>query len=89
MDWESVVLKAKAHTEAYFDGLCLDCMDRSKTHGNYAGSEYWKVNSSVGARWDTRCRIRHNQSTWYVSWMGRTDVRERIMRGPDGYEEEV
>ncbi|KAF2833389.1 hypothetical protein CC86DRAFT_461771 [Ophiobolus disseminans] len=30
MDWESVVLKAKANTEHYFNGLCLDCMDRSK-----------------------------------------------------------
>jgi hypothetical protein len=30
LDWESTVLKAKSNTEGYFNGLCLDCMDRSK-----------------------------------------------------------
>ncbi|KAF1922049.1 hypothetical protein BDU57DRAFT_584981 [Ampelomyces quisqualis] len=70
MEWEVVVLKAKSNTEKYFDGLCLDCMDR------------------MDGRWDTNCRIKHNQSTWYVSWLGKPNVREKIMRGPDGYDEE-
>jgi hypothetical protein len=87
MEWEVVVLKAKANTEAYFDGLCLDCMDRSKPQGKDVDDEYWRHNASVDGRWDTRCRVRHNQSTWYVSWLGRPDIREKIMRGPDGYEE--
>jgi hypothetical protein len=85
LDWESTVLKAKSNTEGYFNGLCLDCMDRSKPHGKTPDDEYWKHNGSVGGRWDTRCRINHNQSTWYVSWLGRPDLREKIMRGQDGY----
>jgi len=48
MDWESTVLKAKANTENYFNGLCLDCMDRSKPHGKNLDDEYWKHNESVG-----------------------------------------
>jgi hypothetical protein len=87
MDWVTVVLKAKANTEKYFDGLCLDCMDRSKQKGKNLDDEYWGHNESVDGRWDTRCRFRHNRSTWYVSWLGHPDIREKMMRGPGGYEE--
>jgi hypothetical protein len=45
------------------------------------------INEGVGGRYDTRCKIKHNQSTWYISWLGRPDIREKIMR-PDSYEEE-
>jgi hypothetical protein len=82
MEWDSVVLKAKANTEKYFDGLCLNCMDHSKPKGKNL-DEYWAHNANIDGRWDSR-RIMHNQSTWYVSWLGRPDVREKIMRGPDG-----
>ena len=84
-DWHSIVLKAKAYSESYFNGVCLDCMDRSKPKGKTLDDEYWQHNTNVEGRWDTRCRFMHNQSTWYVSWLGRPDVREKIMRGPDGY----
>jgi hypothetical protein len=47
--------------------------------------EYEKQNQSVGGRWDTKCRIKHGQPTWYISWLGRPDIREKILRGPDGY----
>lgn len=84
-DWHSVVLKAKTISESYFDGVCLDCMDHSKPNVKTLDDEYWQHNTNVDGRWDTRCRFKHNQSTWYVSWLGRPDVREKIMRGPDGY----
>lgn len=89
LEWESVVLKAKTNTVSYFDGLCLDCMDRSKPKGKNLDDKYWTHNSSVGGRWDSRCRFKHNQSTWYVSWLGRPDIREKILRGPDGYHAEA
>ncbi|KAF2845779.1 hypothetical protein T440DRAFT_543464 [Plenodomus tracheiphilus IPT5] len=88
LDWESVVLKAKANTENYFDGLCLDCMNRSKPKNKSPDDEYCEHNRSVDGRWDKYCRFRHNQSTCYVSWLGRPDVREKILRGPDGYRAE-
>jgi hypothetical protein len=81
---------AKSNTENYFDSLYLDCMDRSKPQGKDLDGEYCKHGTNGNGRWNTRCRIKHNQSTWYVSWLGRPDDREKIMRGPDGvrYEEE-
>jgi hypothetical protein len=89
MDWETVVLKAKANTEGYFDGLCLDCMDRSKTPSKFTDAEYWDENKCVGRKFDTKCSINHNQPSWYVSWQGRADVREKIMRGQDMYAQEA
>jgi hypothetical protein len=47
--------------------------------------EYEKRNQSVGGHWDTKCRIKHGQPTWYISWLGRPDVHEKILRDSDGY----
>ncbi|KAF2127412.1 hypothetical protein P153DRAFT_345064 [Dothidotthia symphoricarpi CBS 119687] len=85
IDWETIVLKAQSNTDGYFNGMCLDCMDRSKPKGEDLDDEYEKHNESVGGRWDTRCRIKHGQPTWYISWLGRPDTREKILRGPEGY----
>jgi hypothetical protein len=79
-----VRLAAQA-TEAYFDGLCLDCMKHSKPRGRDLDAEYWKHNESKGGRWDTGCRISYNQSTWYVSWLGRDDMRQKLLKGTAGY----
>ncbi|KAH7094428.1 hypothetical protein FB567DRAFT_3267 [Paraphoma chrysanthemicola] len=83
-DWETIVLRAQSNTNGYFNGICLDCQDRSKPRGDSIDDEYEKHNSSEGGRWDTRCRIKHGQPTWYISWLGRPDIREKILR-PDGY----
>jgi hypothetical protein len=81
-----LVRMAVQATEAYFDGLCLDCMTRSKhPKGRDLDAEYWKHNESKGGRWDTDCRITHNQSTWYVSWLGRDDTRQKLLKGTAGY----
>ncbi|KAK1908646.1 hypothetical protein P3342_009497 [Pyrenophora teres f. teres] len=60
-------------------------MNRSKPRGETLDNEYEDDNKSVDGRWDTKCRIKHGQPTWYVSWLGRPDIREKILRGPDGY----
>jgi hypothetical protein len=88
IDWESIVRAAKSHTENYFDGMCLECMDRSKPQSENLDDENWKHNTDVNGRWDTRCRIKHNQSTWYVFWLGRPHGREKILRGSDVVEED-
>ncbi|KAF1960219.1 hypothetical protein CC80DRAFT_438829 [Byssothecium circinans] len=84
VDWLYVVRKTVSATEAYFDGLCLDCMDRSKPKGKDLDAEYWEHNSSYNGRWDRRCRVKHNQSTWYVSWLGRDDTRQKLLKGDSG-----
>jgi hypothetical protein len=40
IDWETVVLKAQSNTLGYFNGMCLDCMDRSNPRGKDLDDEY-------------------------------------------------
>ena len=75
-------------TQGYFDGLCLDCMDRSKPKGKDLDDEYWRINANANKRWDSRCRVHHGQPTWYVSWIGRDDVRQKLLKGAHGYHDD-
>ncbi|KAF2441643.1 hypothetical protein P171DRAFT_456641 [Karstenula rhodostoma CBS 690.94] len=88
IDWVYVVQMTRQAAQGYFDGLCLDCMDRSKPKGKDLDDEYWRINSSVKNRWDSRCRVPHKQATWYVSWLGRDDIRQKLLRGANVNEEE-
>jgi hypothetical protein len=60
-------------------------MDRSKPCGKDLDDDYEKHSQAIGGRWDTQCRIKHGQPTWYISWLGPPDIREKVLRGPDGY----
>ena len=80
IDWVYVVQMTRQAALVYFDGLCLDCMDRSDPKGKILNGEYLKNNSSVKNRWDTRCRVSHKQATWYLSWLGRDDIRQRLLK---------
>jgi hypothetical protein len=50
-----------------FHGLCLDCMKMTKT-GN-EDDDYFE--HDLKKKWDSGCRIKHGQPTWYFSYMGR------------------
>lgn len=50
-----------------FDGLCLDCMNLTKT-GDVNG-DYWE--HGYCRNYSTGCRIDHGEPTWYFSFMGR------------------
>lgn len=80
IDWEDVVDRAVRRTKRYFDGLCLDCMDRSHAKRETVDKDYWNHNAAVGGRWDSRCRINHGEPTWYVSWRGRDETRQKLMK---------
>ncbi|PYH93999.1 hypothetical protein BO71DRAFT_450356 [Aspergillus ellipticus CBS 707.79] len=72
--WAVVVNQAKKRVAEYFDGLCLDCMDKTKNLGEGGDQDddywhYWKRYS----RYDSKCRIMHGQPTWYFSFMGRRE----------------
>ncbi|KAL5361593.1 hypothetical protein BJX96DRAFT_166010 [Aspergillus floccosus] len=58
--WKGIVDDAIETVRTYFDGLCLDCMGKSKT-----------VVRSV----DDDCRVRHREPTHYFSFMGRREKR--------------
>lgn len=81
IDWVYVVQMTRQAAQVHFDGLCLDCMDRSELKGKSADGEYMWENASVNGRWDKRCRVPHEQGTWYVSWLGRDDIRQKLLKG--------
>ncbi|KAF2809659.1 uncharacterized protein BDZ99DRAFT_463435 [Mytilinidion resinicola] len=77
INWIGVVFGGVRATEAYFDGLCLDCMDRSRVKDG--DKNHWLQCGAVDKRWDSRCRIKHGEPTWYASWLGRNDHKQKLL----------
>ena len=63
--YASGVSRAVANTKEYFDGLCLDCMQYSKFENT--DNDYWQ-HAKDKCRWDSTCRAKHGQPTWYFSF---------------------
>lgn len=64
----------------YFDGLCLDCMDKSKSKYSDDHEDYW-AHDEMGQRdWSRHCRVTHGQPSWYFSFMGRKEDRDSFNR---------
>jgi len=78
IDWVRVVNDAVETTRKYNQGLCLDCMDRSRVRDDDA--DYWrKMGADSNGKWDAHCRMDHGEPTWYVSWLGRTEHRQKLL----------
>ena len=65
----TTVMATKMKVLDQFDGLCLDCMDKTRPKLKSVDEDYWRHDDLKV--WDTDCRISHGQSTWYFSFMGR------------------
>ena len=79
-DYAGEVATAIEYVQTYFDGLCLDCMEKSNSNtGDYAAA-YWHKDTYGNLEWARGCRVRHGEATWYFSWMGRRDEREQLFR---------
>jgi hypothetical protein len=63
-------------TADHFQGLCIDCMDRSKIANARTDEYYW---TKLGPRAPRDCRVKHGDCTWYVSWCGRDEHRKKLM----------
>jgi hypothetical protein len=69
--------KVRCDLVKYFDGLCLDCMKRTKSGD--VDDDYWE--HDFEKIWDSGCRIKHGQPSWYFSFMGRkTDMKNHKQR---------
>ena len=68
---------ADVFLDAYCDWLCLDCMDRSDPLTGDSDKDYWQHNDLKEGDWIERCRIHHKQPTWYYSFMGRDETRNK------------
>ena len=80
-DYKAAVKAAQKRTWLYFDGLCLDCMDRTKPMTKDEDMDYWLHDTLGENDWIHGCRGgRHRQPTWYFSFMGRLDIRDRLRR---------
>ena len=79
-DYKGKVTGIKKYVAGYFDGLCLDCLDRSKPKLGDADMDYWRHNDVKEHEWVTGCRFRHKQPTWYFSFNGRKEDRDRLMK---------
>ncbi|KAF2280106.1 uncharacterized protein EI97DRAFT_368680 [Westerdykella ornata] len=78
-DWNREVKSAVYRTRGHFDGLCIDCMDKSKIKNGRNDEDYWEKLGAVDGRFDKDCRIRHADNTWWVSWCGRDEHRRKLM----------
>ncbi|KAF2133803.1 hypothetical protein P153DRAFT_274428, partial [Dothidotthia symphoricarpi CBS 119687] len=78
-DWEGEVAHARVMALRYFDGLCIDCMDRSRPKRENGDVDYWRQLESIDGRWDENCRIRHDEPSWYISWCGRAEHRQKLV----------
>ena len=76
---DDIVEEACRRTARDFDGLCLDCMDRSKPKRENDDEGYWRHNYPASGRWDMACRFHHSRSTYYRSWMGRPNKRKQAL----------
>ena len=79
-DYKETVKAAQTKTRSYFDGLCLDCMDRTKPVTRDEDMDYWEHDTLGESDSIHGCRSGvHGQPSWYFSFMGRTEVRNRFL----------
>ena len=78
-DYNGPIEETVKFVRYYFDGLCLDCLDRSKPKSKDPDMDYWRHNELKEHQWVTGCRVRHKQPSWYFSFMGRKEDRDRFM----------
>lgn len=88
-DYEQNVANTRANVKSYFDGLCLDCMDRSKPRTGDTDKDYWQHKELLETAVIRTCRFVHKQPTWYFSFMGRREDRERFKRLRKGNKNKV
>lgn len=73
-----------SRVRSYFDGLCLDCLDRSKPRLGDRDNDYWLHNDLDAEDWDRKCRITHGEPSWYFSFMGRKEDMDQFLRKTGG-----
>ena len=79
-DYKGIVERVASSVEKYFDGLCLDCLDRSKSKTGSIDKDYWRHHKLTEYEVVHGCRVPHKQPTWYFSFMGRKEERDRLMK---------
>ncbi|KAL9004687.1 MAG: hypothetical protein Q9188_002502 [Gyalolechia gomerana] len=63
-DYKGIVARAVYRVQVYFDGLCLDCLDRSKPKTGHVDLDYWFHDKLREYEWVRGFRFPHGQPTW-------------------------
>jgi hypothetical protein len=84
IDWCDIVRVAKNKAETYFEGVCLDCQERSRTNPKISEAQYWDNNVIIHGQWDKKCRVSHGEETWYTSWTGKHEMRRKLLNHAKG-----
>ena len=79
-DYETIVERVRMFTETYFDGICLDCLDKSRPRTGDFDMDYWKHQEFREDAEILGCRVKHKQPTWYFSFMGRKADRDLFLK---------
>ena len=79
-NYQAHVEEVASELDEYIDGLCLDCLDRSKAKLTNIDKDYWSHHKLKETDWVNGCRFRHKQPTWYFSYMGRKEDRDRMLK---------
>lgn len=77
-NYNEAVKSTKKWVKSYFDGLCLDCLMKSKTGD--MNKDYWVHNELDQHERVFGCRFNHSQATWYFSFMGRKEERDHFQK---------
>ena len=80
IDYKGRVTRIENYVRKYFDGLCLDCLDRSKPKLGDTDTDYWCHHELKEDEWIKGCRFLHKQPTWYFSFNGRKEERDRLIK---------
>ncbi|KAF1973179.1 hypothetical protein BU23DRAFT_139582 [Bimuria novae-zelandiae CBS 107.79] len=80
-DFKNSVNIAIRRAKYAFDGLCLDCMERSQIDhvDGQTRQTFLEKNTPFKGCWDIDCRFGHGRASWYYSWMGPSSVRRDIL----------
>ncbi|KAI4143396.1 MAG: hypothetical protein LQ341_002931, partial [Variospora aurantia] len=62
-DYKTMIRKVIVRTRTYFDGLCLDCIDKSKPKTGDVDLDYWMHAKLEASDWSRGCRFVHDEPT--------------------------
>ncbi|KAI4126790.1 MAG: hypothetical protein LQ338_003575 [Usnochroma carphineum] len=79
-DYKGIVARVASSVRGYFNGLCLDCLDHSKPKTGDIDQDYWCHDKLKEYEWVHGCRFPHKQPTWYFSFNGRKEERDRLVK---------
>jgi hypothetical protein len=78
-DFKKCVELAIARANDAFEGLCLDCMQRSTLVTGQDIETFTEKTTPYNFFWDADCRFGHGRASWCYSWTGPPCFRQGIL----------